>query len=122
MFTYKLNNTVLKDADSHTYLGVDISSDLTWNSHINRIISKANKSLGFLRRNLYSCSKQIKEMAYKSLVRPILECSSPLWDPHVKSLAKQLEAVQNRAARFVSGVYSRKSNITSVKQELIKMD
>ena len=118
VFAYKLNNTVLKEADSHTYLGVDISSDLTWNSHINRITSKANKSLGFLRWNLYSCSKQIKEMAYKSLVRPILEYSSPVWDPHMKTLAKQLEAVQNRAARFVSGVYSRKSSITSIKQEL----
>ena len=60
-------------------------------------------------------------MAYKSLtVHPILEFSSPVWDPHVKTLAKQLEAVQNRAARFVSGVYtfSRKSSITSIKQEL----
>ena len=109
---------MLKEADSRTYLGVDISSDLTGNSHINRITSKANKSLGFLRRNLYSCSKQIKEMAYKSLVRPILEYSSPVWDPHMKTLVKQLETVQNRAARFVSGVYSRKSSITSVKQEL----
>ena len=34
------------------------------------------------------------------------------------TLAKQLEAVQHRAARFVSGVYSRKSSITSIKQEL----
>ena len=39
-------------------------------------------------------------------------------DPHIKTRAKQIEAVQNRAARFVSGIYKRKSSITTIKQEL----
>ena len=118
VYEYKLNNTVLKETKTHTYLGVGISSDLTWNSHISRIKAKANKTLGFLRRNLYPCSKQIKDMAYKTLVRPILEYSSTVWDPHVITLSKQLEAVQNRAARFVSGIYKQKSSITTIKQDL----
>ena len=29
------------------YLGTDISNDLSWNSHIDRITSKANSTLGF---------------------------------------------------------------------------
>jgi hypothetical protein len=36
---------------SAKYLGVTISDDLKWESHIN-ICGKANKTLGFLRRNL----------------------------------------------------------------------
>ena len=57
-------------------------------------------------------------MAYETLVCLVLEYSSPVWDPHVKTLAKQIEAVQNRAARFISGVYSRKLSITAIKKDL----
>ena len=45
-------------------------------------------------------------MKYKGLVRPILEYASPLWDPSGKTLQDELEKVQNRAARFVTGNYN----------------
>ena len=32
--------------------------------------------------NLLSCPQDVKEMAYKGLVQPILEYVSPVWDPH----------------------------------------
>ena len=54
-----LNNTILQDSDSHTYLGVNISHDFARNSHINIIAANANTTLGFLRRNLYSCTSQM---------------------------------------------------------------
>ena len=34
------------------------------------------------KRNLSSCPQDVKETAYKGLVRPILEYASPVWDPH----------------------------------------
>jgi hypothetical protein len=46
---------------------------MTWNAHINNITSKAQKLLGFLRRNLQIKNEQTKSMAYKSLVRSNLE-------------------------------------------------
>ena len=59
--------------DNIRYLGVTVSKDLKWNSHVSNVCTKANRTLGFLRRNLSSCPKDVKEMAYKGLVRPILE-------------------------------------------------
>ena len=41
----------------------------------------ANRTLGFLRRNLYSCPPDVKEAAYKGLVQPVLEYGSSVWDP-----------------------------------------
>ena len=47
----------------------------------------------------------MKEAAYKGLVRPVLEYGSSVWDPHTHGLQEELEKVQNRAARFVTGKY-----------------
>ena len=116
--TYTLNNIILNQTTSHSYLGVDLAEDLSWNSHINKIASKANKTLGFVRRNLHSCPKHIKEMSYKTLVRPILQYCSTVWDPHTQVLINKLEAVQNRAARFVTGVYGRNTSVTALKKNL----
>ena len=59
-----------------------------------------------LRGNLFARSQDIKEAAYKGLVRRVLEYRSSLWDPHIKGLQEELEKVQNRAARFVTRNYT----------------
>ena len=79
--SYTLEGTVLENVESIKYLGVTITNDLQWNTHVSNICTKANRTLGFLRRNLYSCPQEVKEAAYKGLVRPVLEYSGTVWDP-----------------------------------------
>ena len=69
----------------------------TW-THIGG--TKANKTLGFVRRNLSECTFQVKCVAYTTLVLPRLEYSSTVWDPHLTSDVHTLEQVQRRAARY----------------------
>ena len=88
-----------------TYLGVEFTTDLSWSPQIDKVTKKANGALHFIRRNLAGSPKQVKEMAYKSMVRPILEYSSTVWDPYQKNDIHKLEMVQRRAARFVTGNY-----------------
>ena len=54
---------------------------------------------------MFSCPQDVKEAAYKSMVRPILEYGSTVWDP-CNGLNDELENVQKRAARFVTRNYS----------------
>ena len=91
--SHTLEGTVLENVDYIKYLGVTITNDLKWNT------------LGFLRRTLFSCPQNVKEAAYKGMVRPILEYGSSVWDPHPDKLQEELEKVQNRAARFVTRNY-----------------
>ena len=88
--SYTLKGTVLENVDNIKYLGVTITNDLKWNTHISNICTKANRTLGFLRRTLFSCPRNVKEAAYKGMVRPILEYGSSVWDPHPDKLQKEI--------------------------------
>ena len=54
---YTLEGTVLENVEGIKYLGVTITNNLKWNTHISNVCTKANRTLGFLRRNLY-CNEQ----------------------------------------------------------------
>ena len=108
--SYTLEGTDLENVESIKYLGVTITSDLRLNTHESNVCTKANRTLGFLRRNLYPCPQEVKEAAYKGLVRPVLDYGSSVWDPPPGVVhQEELENVQKRAARFVTGNYSYES-------------
>ena len=94
------------------YLGVTISQDLRWNSHIDNVTTKANKSLGFIRRNMRGCKPLVKDVAYKAIVRPTLEYAATIWDPYTNQHINSIEMVQRRAARFVANNYHDNSHGT----------
>ena len=68
-FDYSLHQT-LKNFQSAKYLGITITDNMYWGQHISEISSKATKTFGFLRRNLAFATRDTKEVAYKTLVRP----------------------------------------------------
>lgn len=115
---YSIHGTALRTVDEAKYLGVTIHRTLKWKSHVNNICKRSNSTLGFLRRNLRKCPPRIKEQAYKTYVRPTLEYSSTVWDPHTIELTTQIEMVQRRAARFVTSDYGQQSSVTTMLQKL----
>ena len=76
---HSLEGIVLENVDNIKYLG--------------DVCTKANRTIGFLRRNLPSCPQDVKETAYKRLVRPVLKYASPVWDPHGIVVQEELEKV-----------------------------
>ena len=48
---YFLHGQALKNVKSAKFLGLTITKDLKWNTQIDNITSKANKTLGFVKRN-----------------------------------------------------------------------
>ena len=89
----------------------------------------SNRTLGFLKRNLRINSSTVKEKAYKSLVRPKLEYCNTVWDPKCITnpkdgdktshrLVDQLEMVQRRAARWVTGRYHNTSSVSDILRSL----
>jgi len=67
-FTIKLFNldSVFQQTNSAKYLGVTITSNLSWPEHINNITNNANFTKAFLRRNLTQCQQTIKLAFYST--------------------------------------------------------
>ena len=65
----------------------------------------SGQSILILRLNLKGCPEKLRETAYFSLVRSVLEYSATVWHPQQKYKSDKLEMVQRRAARFVKGRY-----------------
>jgi hypothetical protein len=113
-YQYNLHGHILESVNIAKYLGCQITSDLRWSDHINNICGKANRTLGFLRRNLNVGSTSVKENAYKTLVRPTIEYASTVWDPYHQKDIQQFEMVQRRGARYVSNRFGNRSSVDNM--------
>ena len=92
--SHSLRSHQFQYVTSAKHLGVKISSDLRWDSHIAEVTSRVNRTLGFVRQNLHICSCKATASAYKALVRPLLEYASPVWDPYTASCIDSVENVK----------------------------
>ena len=116
--TYSMHGQVLDSVDSARYLGVDITSDLSFTQHINRTTANASKSLGYLKRNILTKNPAIREAAYKTIVRPQVEYASSVWSPHTKKAINKIEMVQRRAIRWTQNSYSSYASVTQMQNQL----
>ena len=115
---YLLKSAILTNTDSCTYLGVTIRKDLKWDDHINRVTAKANRTLGLVRRNIKTNNQEIKTVAFNTLVRPVLDYASSVWDPHLQKDIAKVQAVQRRAARYVCNRFHNTSSPSDMLTEL----
>ena len=115
---YFLHDTMLDSVLFAKYLGVTILDDLSWSTHIDNITKIANQTLGFLKRNIWVHNKDLKSVAYKTLIRPQLEYASTVWSAHTATDIQKVEAVQRRAARCVYRGYSYTSSVTAIMKDL----
>ena len=96
---YVPHGQVLEALDHEKYLGLEIGHDLNWNQHIQNVTTKANRSLGFVLRNIQTKHKGIRQAAFNTIVRPQVEYTSRVWSPYTQTTINKIEAVQRRAAR-----------------------
>ena len=69
-------------------------------------VQKDTDSTSYLSPPPENLLKNLKDLAYKSFLRPKLERSCSMWDPYTVANIKKLEGVQRLSARFVCSKYS----------------
>ena len=94
----------LDPVDVEKDLGILVTHNLSWNSHVDVISSTAQKMLNVLYRTCKDINDiSTKKLLYFAWVRSHLEYASVVWSPHAKRNINNLEQVQHRATRFILG-------------------
>lgn len=94
-------NIISSVTNSVRDLGILIQPDLKWKSHIDECCRKASIRLYTLFKALKSNNAEFYTQMYKAYVRPILETSSPLFNPYFKKDILKLESIQRKAVNLI---------------------
>ena len=95
---------LIEEKETVRDLGVTLSADATFKTHISNIVEAAKKVSSWILRTFKTREKTTMLTLYKSLVRPILEYSSVLWSPITKGEIQRIEAIQKSFLRKMHGV------------------
>ena len=97
-----MNGDELDTSASFTQLGLTLSSNLAWKTHIHSLAKHASQKLGFLARARGFFSSSHLLSIYKSQIRPSLEYWSHVWGGAPKSTLCLLDKVQSKAIRLIN--------------------
>ena len=111
---YTFHNVQLNQTKKEKYLGLIFIKTLSWHAHIYTITKKAKYTTAFLRRNLSTYQKAVKDTCYKAFLRPQVVYGATGWDPHTTVNINKVEAVKRRATWFVAGDYRYTSSVTAM--------
>lgn len=101
-YPYKLTSNDLVRCDEEIDLGITITYNLMWDSHIAKIRSTANKCLGLLKRTCYDLpDTRVRRALYLCPVKSHLSYGSQVWSPETATLKKRIEGVQRRASLWI---------------------
>ncbi len=74
---------------------------LTFDQHINNIVSKASSRIGTLFRGFCTRNPILLRKAYVSYIQPIFEYASNVWSPHLVKHIHLIESVQRRFTKRI---------------------
>ena len=99
--TFFISNHEIPKVHKVRDLGVVISDDLKWKTHVQKIRLKANILGHIILKTFLSDNTQLLVNLYKMYVRPIIEYNTCTWSPHFQEDIDSLEAVQGNFTRRV---------------------
>ena len=98
-----MGNTQIVEVNAHKHLGIIFSHDCSWHAHIEYIKEKAWQRINIMRRLKFILDRKSLEIIYLSFIRPILEYGDTIWDKCTQYEKQELDKIQNKAARIVTG-------------------
>lgn len=97
---YSLNNTTLRHVSEQSDLGVIVTCDLKWETHISKIVKKANSFTYCMQKAFQDRSVDTILKIYKYFIRPKLEYAQAIWSPYFVKDIDILERSQRRISKI----------------------
>ena len=117
--TYFINGIAIPCCSSYVDLGITISCDLSFERHINNIVSKARQRVSTLFRGFLSRNLSTMRLAFISYIRPILEYNGIIWNPcHIY----HIDLIENVQRNFTKRIPSISSLPYSERLALLDLD
>lgn len=94
--------------DSFKFLGVWFDARLTWNVHIDNIVTKCKKVLNVMRCLVgteWGADRSALKTIYIGLIRSVMDYGCVVYGLASKTLLKKLDVIQTQALRIFSGAF-----------------
>ena len=105
-----LGNSVIKQVDTDSHLGLTLDTKLNWKHHISMMLlicTKASQRVSNIKRIRHLIPRKTAEILYKSLSRPILEYGDVIFDNTTQEMKKLIDHVQRNALVMITLAYRR---------------
>lgn len=102
IYDYKINEFILNRVNQTKDLGITVDSKMSFIPHIDELVSKSLKILGFIKRStkVFKKSNSIITL-FNSFIRSKLEYCSVAWSPFYQVHIDRIERIQKRLLKFV---------------------
>lgn len=101
-----INGIPLQNDIKTKYLGVNISNDMSWNTHISHVCRKLGHGIQVLRRLKTFISIDDLVNVYKTVLQPHIDYCLTIWGFAPQYQIKRVQVLQNKIFRMIVGDYS----------------
>ena len=98
-----MENIIITEVEEHRHLGLTLQKNGKWTQQIKEIKTKASKRTDILMGYMHQLGRRSLERLYTTYIRPIMEYGNIVWDNITDREANELEEIQIRAARIITG-------------------
>lgn len=128
-YDYFVGDNLIESTEEEKDLGVWVDVLMNFSKQCAAAVAKANGVLATIRRTITNKSPKIIIPLYKSLVRPHLEYAVQAWRPFLQRDVDNIEKVQQRALRLITGYAQltypqrlKKANLVSLETRRMRGD
>ena len=112
--TLKIGQQQNEREKSAKLLGVILDQHLLWEEHVNKVTSSCFGALSILKQFKNIMSQKLKKQVVELLVLAKMDYADAVFRPPSLKLQKRLQKVENAAASFVLGRYTKEKDVVSL--------
>ena len=120
-YSLQMSNNTLQECNTISFLGLTVSSDLSWKPYIQSISKQAAQRIG----SLYRASRYLHPSAilylYKATIRPLMEYCCHLWAGAPKTQLNLLDRVEKRLKNLVGPDLANEIQPLSVRRDVASL-
>ena len=107
----KIGQDLIVNSSTLKYLGCTLDEHLKFSQHVKLMCAKASKGINLM-KYIIKYIKPLSTLFYSSFIRPILECTPALLYCISKTDSDNIEKLQNRVLKIISGIkFNKRENV-----------